>query len=187
MRTRLLTRDELKELHRTELRRAFPPNELKPFSAMDALLNQGNYETWALVEGDTDVSWALLWYSPDRSCVLLDYLVTREDCRGRGLGSELLRLLKEQRLADLPILVESEAPEARDPEERRVQEHRLGFYARMGFVPAGFEVLLFRVHYRVLVLGEGPDLQQAYWDLYLSGTSPFFMKHFLRKWEESDK
>ncbi len=180
MHLRQLTRAELKQLHRTVLRHAFPPTELKPFLAMDALLKQGVYDVLALSECDEDLSWALIWRSPDRSCALLDYLVTREDRRGEGLGACLLRELAPSYLPDIPILVEAEAPGSGDPAERRLQERRLAFYHRVGFADAGFNVILYTVHYRILALGSGPDLRTAYRNLYLGGPGRSFVEHHLR-------
>ncbi len=181
METRLLTREELRQLHRTVLREAFPPSELKPFSAMDALLKRGCYDAWCLLDGGTPVSWAVVWHS-DR-CALLDYLVTLPERRGQGLGTLLVE--KTVPRFPVPMLVEAEAPEAADPGALDLQERRLAFYRRLGFRDAGFDVLLFGVRYRILVLGEGPDMQQAYLDLYRDGTSAFFMKHHLKVLGES--
>ncbi len=178
MELRLLTAPELKQLHKTALRRAFPPNELKPYSVMAAHMRAGCYDPLALEDGDREVSWGLFWHS--QKCVLLDYLLTVPERRGEGLGAELVRRAAERYLPGRPVLVESEAPTAERPEERALQERRLGFYRRLGFRYAGFDVLLYGVHYQVLVLGEGENLRDAYLELYRSGVSDHFMKHFLK-------
>ncbi len=185
MKLRLLNRDELYRLHCTVLRRTFPPEELKPFSVMQRHLDAGCYDAWALNDGGEDLSWALMWRSPEGSCVLLDYLVTLEDRRGGNLGSLLVEGLQQRYLPRTPILVEAEAPTAEDPEQRRLQERRLNFYRRLGFVRAGFDVLLFGVHYQALVLGRGQNLEQAYLDLYRQGTTPEFFARYLRILEAS--
>ena len=178
MELRTLTRDELKALHAGILKRAFPPDELKPFSAMDGLLKKGCYDAWALEDGGEAVSWALCWHSP--RCALVDYFVTAESRRGQGLGAEMLDLLARRYLPQRPLIVETEVPEDRDPARRELQRRRLDYYLRQGFREAGFEVLLFGVHYRVLVRGECGDAQGAYLELYRDGTSPFFRKRFLK-------
>lgn len=182
MELRQLTAQELKQLHKRVLHKAFPPNELKPYSVMATHLREHSYDTLALCDGGQDVSWALFWHSP--KCVLLDYLVTAEDRRGQGLGAELLRRTAQHYLPQRPILVEVEAPTAQDAQERKLQQRRLNFYLRLGFVETGIEVLLYGVHYRILILGEGTGLKEAYLELYRSGTSPSFMKRFLKVLKE---
>lgn len=180
MHLHLLNREQLSQLHATVLSRAFPPDELKPFSVMERHLDANCYDVWALEDGREDVSWALMWRAMDGSCVLLDYLVTLEQRRGEKLGSRLLEHLQKHYLPGIPILVESEAPTAEDPEQRHLQQRRLGFYHRLGFAYAGFDVLLFGVHYQVLALGEGTALKEAYRNLYRQGTTPAFFAQHLR-------
>ena len=64
MKLRELEQEELRELHATELTEAFPPEELKPFSAMEALCRSGLYHPMGAWEGETLLGYALLWESP---------------------------------------------------------------------------------------------------------------------------
>ena len=65
MTLRELTLPELKQLHETELREAFPPQELKPFAAMKTLYEAGVYHPVGAWEGEMLVGYAILWESPD--------------------------------------------------------------------------------------------------------------------------
>ena len=64
MRLRELDLEELKWLHENELSEAFPPEELKPFAAMEKLCASGLYHPVGAYEGEDLVGYALLWESP---------------------------------------------------------------------------------------------------------------------------
>ena len=73
MKLRELDLTELRRLHETELREAFPPEELKPYAAMETLVKAGVYHPVGAWEGETLVGYAVLWESPGSRYVLIDY------------------------------------------------------------------------------------------------------------------
>ena len=64
MRLRALTLGELETIHRTRMGQDFPPEELKPFAAMQTLYEAGAYHPMGAWEGEDMVGYALLWESP---------------------------------------------------------------------------------------------------------------------------
>lgn len=155
MRLRTLNKAELKAVYRTEMKRAFPPAELKPLASMEQLRVRGCYDPLGLYDGEELLAYAMLWHEPGVPFVLLDYLGTVEDRRGGGIGSDMLRRLGEHYAADYRgIIAESEGPYSDDEEERALQQRRLGFYYRNGFRDIGYDCALFGVHYRTLLLGD---------------------------------
>ena len=131
MRLRALTLGELETLHRTRMGQDFPPEELKPFAAMQTLYEAGAYHPMGAWEGEDMVGYALLWESPGTGYLLLDYLGVEASRRNAGLGGEILRLLQGAFRDRKGILVESEAP---DGDGRDVlRQRRMGFYRRNGF------------------------------------------------------
>lgn len=160
--------EEVGLLYRRELKRTFPPSELKPLRTIQRHMRAGRYPAWGLYQGEELTAYALLWQTVDGRAVLLDYLGVPRDRRGRGWGSRMLAQLRRIYGERAAILAEVEAPEAAEPGERALQERRLDFYCRAGFRYAGFDSRLFGVHYRLLAAGAGeePELLEAYRTLY---------------------
>lgn len=157
MELRELTQQQLKDLYEREMKRAFPPQELKPLGAMEKLRAQGRYEALGLWEGEALRGYALMWLVPGCPFALLDYLGTMEGQRGQGLGARMLDLLAEHYAAFRGIFGEAEAPENGDPAGEGLRRRRLAFYERNGFRYAGYDCALFGVHYQTLIRG-GEDV-----------------------------
>ena len=186
MRLNELTPCQLSSLYHEQLQRDFPPQELKPLDTMLTLQSQGRYQALGLYEGEQLLGYALLWLAEGGQAALLDYLGVTEACRGRGYGSLLLERLFQIYGAHTAILAEVEAPEAREPRERALQERRLKFYHRAGFRYTGFDSLLFGVHYRLLAAGPGEreSLLTAYRSLYQGHLSQMLYHKFVQiPWE----
>ena len=178
--------DEMAVLYRREVRNTFPPSERKSLGAIQRQMRAGNYPVWGLFQGNYLVGYALLWLAEGGQAALLDYLGVTEACRGRGYGSLLLERLFQIYGAHTAILAEVEAPEAREPRERALQERRLKFYHRAGFRYTGFDSLLFGVHYRLLAAGPGEreSLLTAYRSLYQGHLSQMLYHKFVQiPWE----
>lgn len=147
MKLRNLNERELKQLHDTEMREAFPPEELKPYAAMKVLVERGAYQPVGAFEGDTLVGYAILWREPKNRYILIDYLGVTKALRNKGLGGQILDLLTE-RFSQLDgIIVESEAPEG--GEKDALRRRRMDFYRRNGFTFLQYDCVLFGVHYAV--------------------------------------
>ena len=73
MTLKLLNLEELKTAYETDLREAFPPAELKPFSAMEALMGKGIYDPLCLQDEEgTALGYLLLWKHRDARFLLID-------------------------------------------------------------------------------------------------------------------
>ena len=129
MNLRILTsREELRELYETDLKRAFPPEELKPLSAMERLMDNGVYTVYLLEEDGQRLGELLLLRGSD-GFGLIDYLAVCEEYRNRGAGAELLRRCLKAYDGQV-LLGESEAPTG-DPARdglihRRLKTERTG-------------------------------------------------------------
>ena len=148
---RPLTADELTRVYLEEMRRDFPPTELKPLSMILNSEAAGSAHTWGVFEGETLEAY-LLMVRPQGACVSqLDYFAVLPAYRASGLGARLLAELPEKEAGAQAILIEAECPEkAEDP---AMAERRLGFYARCGAVDTGWTERLFGASwFRVLVL-----------------------------------
>lgn len=144
---RELDLEELNWLHAQELREAFPPEELKPYAAMEKLYQTGMYHPVGAWEGGELLGYALLWESPVGKYVLIDYLGVTASRRNGGLGGQILQMLKEQFRDWDGIIVESEAPDGGDHDALR--KRRMDFYRRNGYTFLDYDCVLFGVHYAV--------------------------------------
>ena len=144
---RIPTEAELRAAYREDLEAAFPPDELKPLSAILRPWREGAYQPWCLYDGGSGpVGECFLWLGSP-GCALLDYLCVSAGQRNGGLGSWMLDAMT--RLSDWTcILGECEAPEyAPDP---ALAARRMEFYFRSGARLAGYDTELFGVRYRTL-------------------------------------
>lgn len=173
MKLKVLSAGELEELYRTELVRAFPPEELKPLKSMLTLLEQDRYQALGMVDEEGLHGYALFWLEPGVPYALLDYFGTVEGQRGAGLGSRMLRLLADFYKDYRAIFGEAEAVTSSDPEEAALQARRLEFYRRNGLRYAGYDCALFGVHFHTLILDRGEnspeEVLDAHQRIYRSG------------------
>jgi len=181
---KILSPEQLRQLYETELKRAFPPQELKPLQAMEALRARGRYDPLGLYDEDQLLGYALMWRCPGVPFALLDYLGTVEARRNGGLGSITLSLLREYYRDFRGIFGESEGAFSSDPEEKAMQQRRLGFYQRNGFRYGGYDCALFGVHYHTLLLGEedvtAQELLQAHQTIYHENLSDEVYRRFIQ-------
>ena len=159
---RLLTAEELTRVYLHEMRRDFPPTELKPLSMVLNSEAVGDSHTWGVYDGETLVAYLLMVRPRGATVSQLDYFAVLPACRAAGLGAKLLAALPGKEAGADAILIEAECPEKADDEAMAVR--RLGFYARCGAVDTGWTEHLFDAWFRVLVLpaeGETLDAETA--------------------------
>ena len=127
---------------------AFPAVERKPFSLMRAALGKG-VEMLGIEADGRFVGLAIMLLSD--TVALLDYFAVLPDCRGGGIGSAALALLRA-RYPERPLLVEIEDPDALsdNPAERL---RRKAFYLRNGMREMPYRVLFYGTEMQVLTLG----------------------------------
>lgn len=154
---RLLTAEELTALYERDMKRDFPAEELKPLSTLLGLLEQGEYEPYALFEDGALLAYALYWRAKGYRYVMLDYFAVMPELRNGGTGSALLKEMLEQFCQNGGgVFGEVEIPETGDEEIDALRRRRLGFYARAGILPVGFRTKIFGVPFEILA--HGPEV-----------------------------
>lgn len=161
MQIRLLNETQAGEIYRGQMRRDFPPEELKPFSSIEQMIRDGIYEPLAFYTEDG----ALLAYAwqtvlPDHTGALLDYFAVVPGLRGGGVGTQVLRALAGWYAGRKgALIIECEHPaEAPDP---AVARRRIGFYLRAGARATAMESRVFGVRYQIYALPCGGDVPDA--------------------------
>lgn len=157
MEIKQLTLEEMEKLHRTQMARDFPPDELRPFSSIYCLTKQGCYRSFGCFEEGRLCAYAT-FATPagDDTALLLDYFAVDPSQRGKGTGTRFLNALREafQGSPAPCILIEVESLEtARTPEQLDERARRIRFYKdKCGCRESQVYSYLFGVEYRVLYL-----------------------------------
>lgn len=155
MKIRLLTDSELGEVYQKHLRSSFPASELRPLHSIRALVRDGVYHTWGLLDGEQIAGEAFVWETTP-GWGLFDYLCVAPERRNDGLGAVVIAKLLEAERGKV-LFGESEIPQyAPDPAMAR----RLAFYKRNGAQQAGYDTAVFGVPYHTLFWADGPIAEE---------------------------
>ena len=151
---RKLNEKELTRVYLDEMRRDFPPTELKPLSMILNSEADGTAHTWGVFDGETLAAYLLMVRPAGSRVSQLDYFAVLPEYRSAGLGAQLLADLPQHERGAQAILIEAECPDK--AEDEAMAARRLGFYARNGLRTAGYDTEMFGVHYKTLYLADGP-------------------------------
>lgn len=125
---------------------AFPASEKKPFSMIRTMYKKGKSDVWYCVEDGKFVGLVITINGPDK--ILLDYLAVAKNRRGQGIGSKILKAMRQQYAGKgvfLEIEIVDEAAENFEERKRRKQ-----FYLSNGMIPMHVFVELFGVDMELL-------------------------------------
>lgn len=182
---RELRADERESWYREKLQRDFPADELKPYARIEALVGQGVYHCCLFADGaGTEVAYA--YWKDCGKFVLLDYLAVEPEARGRGTGSEVLKLLMETAFAGRTVLIEAENPAcAGSLAEQATRKARIRFYQKGGMRLSGVLEEAFGVEYRILTGGPEADdreVAQAMMDAYYQMVPADIVRREVKNW-----
>ncbi|MBD5150094.1 MAG: GNAT family N-acetyltransferase [Oscillibacter sp.] len=171
MHLNIMTREEMKRAYEIDLKEAFPPAELKPLWAIEAMRERGVYDPLCMVDetGET-LGYILLWKHEDGRYILIDYLCVPAGRRNGGIGGRLLQAAIGYYPKDTVFIGESEAPTG-DPAADELILRRLGFYARNGAKTLRYDNALFGVHYKTICwadpMPEESEIMRKHQEIYL--------------------
>ena len=153
MQIRQLNLKEIEKIYRTDIIYQFPPEEMKPFSSMEALYERGMYLCFGLYEGEDLLAYAFFVREETVRQILLDYYVVCSPYRNRGLGGRFLQMLRCECVDYDAMLIEVENPAyAESAADRALQQRRVDFYTRNGFRKTTIEVNLFETEYSIMAM-----------------------------------
>lgn len=188
---RLMDLEEFHDVYTGCLQQHFPPAEVKPFAIVEKAFHEKKYLPYGYYEEGKLMAYTLLFQEGDT--LLLDYFAVMESLRGKGRGSEILALMKENLGEGRTIFLEVEEPNAEDEKEHALQERRIRFYLRNGARMAGVKGDVFSVVYEIMTIGgqdQGEKAKRAMETLYHSMLDEeTYQKNifFHREGEESEK
>ena len=147
--------DEAEELFEDHLKRDFPPAELKPFSRMRKMQEEGIYVFYGLFVNKMLSGYAFL-VNDNRGGMLLDYLAVFDEMRGMGTGSRFLEVFPKSAGPFSYLIIEVEDPAfASDEEDRTNRERIIGFYERSGVYMTGIRTVVYDAEYAVMLCTPG--------------------------------
>ena len=125
---------------------AFPASEKKPFSMIRTMHKKGKSDVWYCEEDGKFAGLVITINGPDM--ILLDYLAVAKSSRGQGMGSKILKKMREQ-YAGKGVFLEIEIVDekAENYEERK---RRKQFYLSNGMTEMNVFVELFGVDMELL-------------------------------------
>lgn len=127
-------------------RRAFPRSERKSFSMITSMRKKGKTDIWHFSKDGAFAGLATTVNSDD--LILLDYLAVPEKLRGRGVGSEILQMLRKHYSGKgLFLEIESVEEGASNYQERL---NRKQFYLSNGMTDLHTEACVFGVNMELL-------------------------------------
>lgn len=149
-------------LYAHQMRRDFPPSELKSLSSILVMRERGEYDVLGAFEDGVMVGYALVYRPAQGRIHLLDYFAVEPSVRGRGKGTSLLHLLLEHYRASADaVMIECERPKAA-PDEAAARK-RIRFYTQAGAQLTPVRLWLFEVEYSILVLPCGEEMPRGDW------------------------
>ncbi len=152
MEIRAIGAAETKALYDSRLQEDFPPDELRPYSSMRRLQEEGLYHCFICSEGEDVLGYA--FFLVFNGYALLDYYAVSRACRGQGIGTKFLSGLKRavKALPTAFVLIEAESMEGAETEAQREERaRRFRFYEGCGCRKTNVYSLLFGVEYRILL------------------------------------
>ncbi len=168
MELRKLDIQQITDIYNRHMQNDFRRDEIKPLAAILKAIDEGIYDCLGMYDGESITGYAFL------VCLgkdyLLDYLAVLEKMRNKGVGSQMLRLLREYLPGASNIIIEAENPEyADDPREKAIQNRRIGFYLRNGCTDTGVRAVCFKVPFILLnLVHQQKDDKEKIRDLYRS-------------------
>lgn len=161
----------LKQLYKT----AFPRSERKPFGLILKNRREGKAEILAAVDQKGEFCGLAISFLSEGQ-VLLAYFAVSPFLRGRGIGTDLLCLLRK-RYADRKFFLEIECTEPGD-DPSGIKARRKSFYLRNGMCETGIFVRLFGVELEILSDERAVSFEE-YFRIYRETAGKIAEKHVL--------
>ena len=151
-----LTQDQVKTIYNNHMVNDFPASELKPLSMILKGMEKKIFECLGQVDEESGEILAYAVFVKNGNDYLFDYLAVISDSRNSGIGSSFLKQIAEHYKQADSVIGEVEDPVfAKDDEEKNLQERRIGFYKRNGYIDTNVRVKLFGVDFKVFEMNLG--------------------------------
>ena len=122
-----------KAIYSQMLCKDFAPCEVKPWEKIVKLAEEGLYEIYGLLEGDTLLAYGFLSKMRVGNYLLMDYFAVNEKFRGKGYGQYFLTHIKGiyQEISGIVFEVE-DVKKSETRQEMEIRKRRIHFYEKAG-------------------------------------------------------
>lgn len=142
-------------LYKTRMKGDFPPSELRPYSSIKTLSENGSYLSFGYMQCGELLAYAYFAHVPGSEVALLDYFAVSEKCRGKGIGGKFIDRFNEflcpYGIKNVVLEVES-VEKAENEEDKTTRQRRVDFYLNRQCSVTGVKTFLFDVDYSLLQL-----------------------------------
>lgn len=155
---RITDLNKVRQLYHEHMEVDFPPDERPSAAHFLRITEQGGYQIILfLLEGE-EVGYAV--FHEKDGYVLMNFLAVYENRRGTGIGTMQLETIRRLYQDKKGIILEADHIDyARDEADALIRRRRVAFYQKCGYVCIpDFVILLFGVHYHIMVLPIGEDM-----------------------------
>lgn len=150
MELRNLSWHQVQKIYHEFMKIDFCEEELKPWSVMERLEQDGYFLCYGVYEKEKMVAYAI--FIKLENYLLLDYFAVCPECRGGGIGSKILQLFQENIKGFKGIIAEVEDPHYGINEaDTVIREKRYRFYIRAGLKTTPYYTILFGTRLVILV------------------------------------
>lgn len=142
---------EFKQLYRKNLINDFPKNERPNLKGFRKRILKGNEEVYIFEEDGIEKGYCIT--DKIQEYVLVAFLAVFKEQRGKGIGTKMLKDIKDKYKSEEGILLEVEDPDSSDSEEEKIiKQRRIKFYERANFeMVKDLKIELFKVDFRIMV------------------------------------
>lgn len=144
--------DMTKNIYDEYINEYFPKGEVKPFSHIERMWNDGCYSALALYDDENDkvAGFAFFANSKESRHILLDYLAVVKEYRCMGLGGIFLNGMREYVKGYEGILIETEDVDMAENEEQlNERTRRNAFYKGNNAQQTGIHACVYGVDYSI--------------------------------------
>ncbi|WP_051656916.1 GNAT family N-acetyltransferase [Butyrivibrio sp. AE3004] len=181
MKIKQLRSAEITTIYQERMVHDFIKDELKKLSVILKAVDDGIYECLGLFIESEIIGYAFL--VKQGMNFLVDYLAVYPKYRNKGLGSEIIRLLREYMSGAGLIILEVEDPAyTKERDLKELQARRIGFYERNGCIDYGLRVRCFGVPFIILVLENNSiRSKEKLWEMYKAFYGAVFSRDIVEK------
>lgn len=142
---------EFKDLYRKHIIKDFPKNERPNLEGFRKRILKKNEEVYIFEENGKDKGYCIIDHLQEY--ILVAFLAVYNGNRGQGIGTKILKEIKEKYTNKKGILLEVEDPDfAKNEEEKIIQQKRIKFYEKADFkILENLKVELFMVNFRIMM------------------------------------
>lgn len=143
---------EFKNLYRKHIVKDFPREERRSLNKFKKRITKGKEEAYIYLENGKEKAYTIIAVLDNY--VMVSFLAVFKEYRGEGIGTKLLKEIKDNFSNKKGILLEVENPKySKNQEEKEIRERRIKFYEKSNYnIVDGVEVNSHSIMFNIMIL-----------------------------------